>query len=155
MKKVVTLLIIIVSLIGLADASYLTYKELMGVLPTCGGGFDCGKVLSSEYAHIGPIPVCVLGMLFYTAILVLASAQFLEIEITKKLPLPSKLKLNNAACIFLICFSGLFFTGYLIYLMAFVLQSWCLFCLISATSCTTLFVLSWLNKKMNQTSNPY
>src|ERR1041385_5210138 len=55
----------IVSLAGLADATYLTVQALTGETLSCGGSPDCFRVLGSSYAKIGGIPVAMLGALAY------------------------------------------------------------------------------------------
>ena len=42
----------IVSLAGLADATYLTVQALTGETLTCGGSPDCFRVLGSAYARV-------------------------------------------------------------------------------------------------------
>ena len=55
----------LISLAGLADATYLTVQFLTGETAVCGGSSDCFKVLGSAYSHIGRIPVAGLGALAY------------------------------------------------------------------------------------------
>ncbi len=54
-----------ISLLGLAEASYLTVIFLSGETAVCGGSADCFQVLGSSYAKIGNIPVSGLGALAY------------------------------------------------------------------------------------------
>lgn len=140
MKVIISLLFIVISLVGIADASYITYEEITGGEIKCGEGFDCGKVLDSAYAHIGPIPLYALGILFYSTFFILGVLNFLEFDL-KKLPL-----LQNKVDwphIFLIMGSGGFlFSLYLITIMGVVLNAWCKFCLISAATSTSLFIIS-------------
>ncbi|MBP7842566.1 hypothetical protein KA017_01025, partial [Candidatus Woesebacteria bacterium] len=65
MKIFISLLFIIFSLVGIADASYITYEKFSGVVPDCGPGFDCGAVLNSKWSSIGPIPLSLLGLAYY------------------------------------------------------------------------------------------
>src|SRR6266704_273166 len=55
----------LISLLGLAEATYLTVVYLSGETAVCGGSSDCFQVLGSSYAKIGPIPVSGLGALAY------------------------------------------------------------------------------------------
>jgi uncharacterized membrane protein len=55
----------LISLLGLAEATYLTVIFLSGETAVCGGSADCFQVLGSSYAKIGPIPVSGLGGLAY------------------------------------------------------------------------------------------
>src|SRR4249920_2094315 len=55
----------IVSVAGLADATYLTVQALTGETLSCGGSPDCFRVLGSAYAKVDGIPVAMLGALAY------------------------------------------------------------------------------------------
>ena len=55
----------LISLLGLAEATYLTAVYLSGETAVCGGSPDCFQVLGSSYAKIGPVPVSGLGALAY------------------------------------------------------------------------------------------
>lgn len=134
MKTLLSLTLVVLSLIGLSDASYLTYEKMMGKLPTCGGGFDCGQVLESSWAQIGPIPVSALGMGFYGTVLLLAGAHFLELKLHPRV--------TTLQLLLLLTSIGLATSIFLVGLMAFVIQAWCLFCLISAATSTLLFVVT-------------
>jgi uncharacterized membrane protein len=46
----------VISLLGLAEATYLTVIFLSGETAVCGQSADCFKVLGSSYAKIGKIP---------------------------------------------------------------------------------------------------
>src|SRR5204862_4072895 len=58
----------IVSLAGLADATYLTVQALTGETLVCGGSPDCFRVLGSSYARVAGIPVAVFGKLDYLGV---------------------------------------------------------------------------------------
>src|SRR2546428_2180026 len=45
----------LISLVGLAEATYLTVVFLSGETAVCGGSPDCFQVLGSSYAKIGGI----------------------------------------------------------------------------------------------------
>lgn len=55
----------LISLLGVAEATYLTAIFLSGETAVCGGSADCFQVLGSSYAKIGPVPVSGLGALAY------------------------------------------------------------------------------------------
>ncbi len=58
------------ALLGLAISIYLTYVHYAGVEPVCSSISNCERVQTSEYADLAGIPVAVLGIAGYTAILV-------------------------------------------------------------------------------------
>lgn len=60
---------LIVSLLGLADAAYLTYQHFSQSTNFAGcsenGGINCEAVTTSAWSHLGPFPVSVLGLAFF------------------------------------------------------------------------------------------
>jgi uncharacterized membrane protein len=63
----------LISLAGLAEATYLTAIFLSGETAVCGGSADCFQVLGSSYAKIGPVPVSGLGALAYFGVFTFAT----------------------------------------------------------------------------------
>ena len=118
----------IVSLAGLADATYLTVQALTGETLGCGGSPDCFKVLGSSYARIAGIPVASFGVLAYFC--VFSFATFAAFGYTR-------------ARIFLIPTIAAMFLGTLwfLYVQAFLLHAYCRYCLFSAA---TTFLLAGL-----------
>lgn len=57
------------ALLGGAVAAYLTYVHYAHVSPICTTG-GCEKVQSSSYAELAGVPVALLGLIAYAAILV-------------------------------------------------------------------------------------
>jgi uncharacterized membrane protein len=57
------------ALLGLAISVYLTYVHYAGIEPVCSGVSDCERVQTSDYADLVGIPVAVLGIAGYLAIL--------------------------------------------------------------------------------------
>ncbi|MBP7875666.1 quinone-dependent dihydroorotate dehydrogenase [Candidatus Woesebacteria bacterium] len=142
MNKIIfsSLLIIMLSLVGLTDASYLTYQRAFNIIPPCIPGFQCETVLRSPYANIGVIPLSALGILYYSIVLFLGILVYLES------PLPSWLGLKRSKITTLDALQitttfGLFFSAYLITLMSVVIKAWCTYCLISAIACLLLFLV--------------
>ncbi|MEK9179038.1 MAG: quinone-dependent dihydroorotate dehydrogenase [Patescibacteria group bacterium] len=123
--------LIILSLIGLADSLYLTYEHFFQKLDFCplhNWLIDCGAVLKSPYAYLGPIPIALFGVLHYS-LLLLFSILYLKTKHIKYLSL-----------ILLQTISGLFFTFYLLYVQAFILKVFCFYCLISAATSVLLLI---------------
>jgi uncharacterized membrane protein len=65
----VPLLALIVSVLGLADAAYLTYQHFSDATTFGGcsenGAINCLAVTTSAWSHLGPFPVSVLGLAFF------------------------------------------------------------------------------------------
>jgi uncharacterized membrane protein len=109
----------LVSLVGLADATYLSVQALTGETLGCGGSPDCFKVLGSSYARIAGIPVASFGVLAYFS--VFAFSTFAAFGYAR-------------ARIFLILTIGAMFlaTLWFLYVQAFLLHAYCRYCLFSA-----------------------
>jgi uncharacterized membrane protein len=58
-----------VALIGLAIAGYLTAAHYTGGAPVCAVAHGCATVQQSAYAELAGVPVALLGLLGYAAIL--------------------------------------------------------------------------------------
>src|SRR5262245_15252687 len=73
-QKIIWLYLVaaIISLVGLGDAIYLTIQDITGANLRCTIISGCSEVLSSKYAHIGPIPLATLGAFAYFAFFSLA-----------------------------------------------------------------------------------
>jgi uncharacterized membrane protein len=60
----------VLALLGLGIAAYLTYVHYGGGSTYCiAGGGGCEKVQESDYAKVAGIPVAVLGLVAYAALL--------------------------------------------------------------------------------------
>ena len=55
--------------LGLAIAGYLTYVHYAGVSPVCEIAHGCEKVQTSQWSKVAGVPVALLGLLGYVAIL--------------------------------------------------------------------------------------
>src|SRR5205809_6091375 len=58
----------LISLAGLADATYLAVQALTGETMVCGGSPDCFKVLGSPYARIVGVPLALIGAVAYFSV---------------------------------------------------------------------------------------
>ncbi|HET6448172.1 MAG TPA: vitamin K epoxide reductase family protein [Conexibacter sp.] len=61
--------LVVLALIGLGIATYLTYVHYRGLSPICAINEGCEKVQSSRYAKVGGVPVPLIGLVGYVAIL--------------------------------------------------------------------------------------
>lgn len=63
----------VLALLGVGIAGYLTYLHYAGGSPYCiAGGGGCDRVQESDYAMLAGIPVAVVGLAAYAALLVTA-----------------------------------------------------------------------------------
>ena len=117
-----------VSLIGLADAIYLTVEHLSGRSVRCTITSGCSEVLSSPYATVRGFPLAGLGALAYFVVFSLATLAAFGYRFV------GNLLTFIVAAMFLT-------TLWLLYLQAFVIHHFCQFCLLSALVTTTLTIL--------------
>ena len=119
------------SLIGLADAIYLTYIKLAadGI---CVAGEGCEIVNTSVYSQIYGIPVAVLGGLAYVAMLVV-----LLLELRNEF-----FEFNGPLIVLGISIFGVLYSAYLTYLELYVIRAICEFCVLSAVVLTFMLILS-------------
>ena len=103
----------LVALAGAAVAGYLTYVHYQPDALICTSGGGCETVQDSSYAELVGIPVALLGLLAFLAVLVLVAWD-------------SELARTLAAAIAL---TGVGFAVYLLVLQAFVIDAWCVWCL--------------------------
>jgi uncharacterized membrane protein len=118
----------LVSLIGLADAIYLTVEHLSGRSVRCTITSGCSEVLSSPYATFRGYPLAGIGAIAYFVVFSLATLIAFGYQGLGKL--------------LTIIVGAMFLTTlWLLYLQAFVIGHFCQFCLLSALITTTLTVL--------------
>jgi uncharacterized membrane protein len=120
------LIAIVLAVIGLGVAAYLTYVHYDGIKPVCGLGGDCEKVQTSEWADLAGIPVALLGLIGYASILV---TLFIEREEA----------LFAGA---LLSLAGFGFSAYLTYRELFSIDAICPWCVSSAVILTLLAVVT-------------
>jgi uncharacterized membrane protein len=105
------------AIVGLLISAYLSWVHYMGVAPVCvGGSGGCQSVQTSSYATIFGVPVAVIGLVGYSALLLSA---WLRGEVGIYLG-------------FLVSLVGTLFSAYLTYLEVFVIHAICEWCVASA-----------------------
>jgi uncharacterized membrane protein len=122
-------LAVLLSLVGFADSVYLTVTSFTGEVVPCDLVTGCEKVLSSEYSEIFGIPISALGAVAYFLAFSLSAFAYNQNKVAWNLF--SLMTLGMAG-----------FSVWLIYLQAFVIGAFCQFCLISAGSSISLFLLA-------------
>ena len=120
------LVAIVLAAIGLCVAAYLTYIHYEGIKPVCGLGGDCEKVQSSEWSKLAGVPVALLGLLAYVAIL---ATLFVDRE-------------EALVAGALISLAGFGFSAYLTYRELFSIDAICQWCVASAVIMTLLAIVT-------------
>ena len=127
----------LVSLIGVADAVYLTIEHISGRSVRCTIVSGCSEVLSSRYATVGGYPLAAIGAVAYFTVFSLAILIAFGY---------SKLKTPLTIVV-----ASMFMTTlWLLYLQAFVIRHFCQFCLLSALVTTVLTVLVIVDRTANR-----
>jgi uncharacterized membrane protein len=134
-------LIPVLSLIGIGIAAYLSFVEINQVEAVCGPVGDCNTVQQSSYAILfGILPMGILGLLGYLAVIILWLAGNLDLEAWKT-------RIN--ALLWIVTLIGTLFSVYLTFLEPFVIGATCMWCIVSAIVMTILFLLA--TQKFKQT----
>lgn len=118
---------------GIGIATYLSYVKLFGLEPYCAGVGNCEAVQTSPYAQLFGIPVAVLGLGAYLALLVLWWVKRSDWN---------DLGYMARMAFFFVSLIGVLFSAYLTYLEIFVIEAICPWCVASAVVMTALFFLS-------------
>lgn len=116
--------------LGVALAGYLTWVHYSGALALCAGAVGCETVQASRYAMVAGVPVALLGLLMYLALLALAVWRLLG---GGALP---------AYALFGLALTGTLYSAYLTYLEVAVIRAICPWCVTSAALVTALCVLA-------------
>lgn len=128
------IVILVVALLGFADASYLTIEHFQGVIPPCTTS-GCETVLTSSYSAIFGIPVSLLGALYYFLIAV-GMVTYLDSKNTKLLK-----------WVLFATVLGLLCSVWFVILQLFIVKAICQYCMISAGTSALLFILACFTMK--------
>jgi uncharacterized membrane protein len=120
--------ILAAALLGIGISGYLTWVHYAGIEPLCAASGGCERVQNSRYAELAGVPVAVLGLAGYIAILL---ASLVRGEAPRL----------AAAFVALV---GLGFSLYLTYLELFEIRAICQWCVASAVVMAVLAVLTSL-----------
>ena len=127
----------VLSVLGLADALYLTVEHVTGQSVRCTIVAGCSEVLSSQYAVVAGVPLALIGAAAYFGVFSLATLAAFGYRIAATLLTPLVLLM------FLVSL-------WLFYLQAFVIHAFCQFCLLSAavtTALTVIVVIALLSRR--------
>jgi uncharacterized membrane protein len=125
--RVLKIIMLVLTVIGLGVASYLTYVHFAGIKPACTAGESCTKVQTSRYSELAGVPVALMGLIGYVAIL-----------ITLLLPESETTRFATVA----ITLGGFGFSAYLTYRELFSIHAICEWCVSSAIILTLLMLLA-------------
>jgi uncharacterized membrane protein len=101
-----------VALAGVSVAGYLTWAHYSNSTVVCVQGGGCETVQHSSYAEIAGVPVALLGLMSYSAVLVLVLYD----------------SANARLAAATLAFIGILFSAYLLALQLFVIHALCIWC---------------------------
>jgi uncharacterized membrane protein len=120
---------LLIGFLGFLDSLYLTIQHYSGEEITCNIIHGCDVVTNSVYSMIGPVPVALLGVLYYLAI-VFAVILYWDTKRKKIMQLAAWATT-----------AGFIMSVYFLIIQAFVLHAFCQYCLGSAVTSTLLFIM--------------
>lgn len=134
MKKAGRWVLFFLIIVGFADSAFLTWEHYTLTSMGCpiSPWINCLAVTSSKYSEIYGIPLALLGMVYYS---------FMFIFLLRKERMFRQFFLFTSGF-------GVLFSLYLIYIQAFLIGKFCLYCLLSASVSFLIFGFSvWYMKK--------
>ncbi|MDO8658841.1 MAG: vitamin K epoxide reductase family protein [Candidatus Levybacteria bacterium] len=175
--RIILVLIAMFSFLGFLDAVYLTITHYQNVLPPCSLKLGCEKVLTSQFSTIIGIPISLLGSIYYLIVMGLAII-ILQIPYSHSRPLrqssseaseggnllrTSALPVNwipafarttikkaeMTRILFLLILSGFLVSLILFLIQAFILYSFCQYCLASEVISVFLLIFSVVLIRLN------
>ena len=125
---------LVLVIIGLLVSIYMTIYKVTSNDSLCLGSGDCATVNASRYSEVSGIPVAVVGILGYAAML---AVHWFERR-------NSFFKENGTLLIFGMALTGFIFTVWLVYVEVALLKAICPFCVTSQVAMTFIFVIAVL-----------
>lgn len=126
--KLKKIILLILSIAGFFDSSYLTILHYKNIIPPCTLAKGCEIVLTSQFSVILGIPIALLGSLFFLTLIFL-------------------LLLKSFNYFKLLILSGVVVSIVLFSIQAFILHAFCQYCLLSETIILAIFILSFFSKE--------
>ncbi len=117
---------LVVAVLGLGVAGYLTYAHYAGIDPACGIAHGCATVQASEWAKLAGVPVALVGLFGYAGI-------FLALALPGE---TARLAATGLAYV------GFGFSVYLTYVEIEKIDAICQWCVVSAVCMTGLAILT-------------
>lgn len=128
--KRLSIVSLVLAIVGAGISGYLTYVHYNLDALVCAGG-GCEIVQTSRYSEIMGIPVALMGLLMFLAVIAL---------IVVRDRIEEYAYLANAGIMILLV-SSLIYFGYLTYLEATVIHAWCQWCVATSIVAVILFLV--------------
>lgn len=125
MSRTLRRVMLVLAVIGIGLATYLTYIHYAGIKPACTAGQSCLKVQTSVWSKVDGVPVALMGLIGYIAIVGTLLA-----------PDRDETRLATLGLTLI----GVGFSGYLTYRELFSIHAICEWCVSSAVILTLLLI---------------
>lgn len=127
--------------VGIVETAFLTFAEIFGkaadVCPTQG----CKEVLESPYAMVFGIPLTFFGFLAYASVAIIALTPIL-LQLKNNKSRRSQLEDKSWLLLLVMTTIMVVSSGYLMSIMAFTIEAFCPYCIVSALLSFSLFILT-------------
>jgi uncharacterized membrane protein len=130
-KRIVLVAIVLLAIVGLADAVYLAVKALSGEAVTCNVVEGCSVVLNSAWSQLVGVPTAVYGIGYYSVLVFFSGAYAWWRD---------HIVLQSLAVVATL---GFIASGWFVYLQLSVIGAICEYCILSAVLTTAIFFLVW------------
>ena len=125
----------LLSLPGMGASAYLTYSHYADEATVCAGVGSCELVQTSEYSLVAGVPVALMGLAYFVAVALLASARLLRVSLALDWATPAA---------FTMAIGGTAFVGYLTAVELFVLEAICPWCVsVAVMTVISLGLIIW------------
>lgn len=122
-------ILLILSLAGFFDSSYLTILHYKNIIPPCALARGCETVLTSQFSTILGIPIALLGSLFFITLIFILLLENQKNEFFKYFKL--------------LTLAGVAASIFLFSIQAFILHAFCQYCLLSEIIILAIFISSF------------
>lgn len=126
-KQKALLGILSLSFLGFLDSTYLTVQHYSGQVPPCDVTHACEKVLTSQFATVGPIPIAAFGIGYFIVIMILT---ILYLQKKQRRTLQALFVLSGLAFLAALGLLGI---------QAFLLHAFCQYCVFAESMMTGIF----------------
>ena len=132
-RLALTVVLLVAAIAGTAVSGYLAWENAQGKSGVCTVVHGCSTVQQSKYGKVLGIPISIPGLALYVVLVAAAGLLLTNFR-------------GWASYAILIAFFGslfgLAFSAFLTYLEAFVIDAWCIYCIVSALL-MVLLAIGW------------
>lgn len=128
--------IIVAALAGLCVAANVWYTKKNNKQLVCPTGSDCNSVINSQFSKFFGIRLEILGMFYFS---------FVVVSYLGLIFFPEFFSGNRLIALAMITIAAALFSCYLLFVQAFILEQWCIWCILTAAMSLTIFLFSLIS----------